>query len=49
MTARRGWLLSSSLFVALPLKEFADHLGDFSRMRLQGEMTGVEKLNLGLG
>jgi hypothetical protein len=37
------------LSVALSLEEFADRLGDFTRMRLQGEMTGVEKLNLGLG
>ena len=37
------------LFVPLSLQKFADRLGDFTRMRLQGEMTGVEKLNLGLG
>ena len=37
------------LLVTLSLEKFADRLGDFTRMRLQGEMTGVEKLNLGLG
>ena len=37
------------LFVPLSLQKFADRLGDLTRMRLQGEMTGIEKLNLGLG
>src|SRR5262245_56252339 len=35
--------------VALSLEKFADCGSDFSRVRLQSEMPGVEKLNLGLG
>src|SRR5262245_18000587 len=44
--------MSSALIlpsVALSLQKFADRGGDFSRVRLQSEMTGLQKLNLGLG